>query len=80
MDWKKWIQRKGLGTPIWTDISGVSDTENKYHLTEIGYRVNSLSSACINLIATSLSEAPLKYIAGNQTVKISNLKAIGLKS
>ncbi|TCW35306.1 HK97 family phage portal protein [Laceyella sacchari] len=60
MDWKKWIQRKGLGTPIWTDISGVSDTENKYHLTEIGYRVNSLSSACINLIATSLSEAPLK--------------------
>lgn len=60
MDWKKWIQAKGLGTPIWTDINGITDTENKYHLTEIGYRANSIASACINLVATSLSEAPLK--------------------
>jgi HK97 family phage portal protein len=60
MDWKKWIERKGLGTPIWTDLNGVSDSESKYHLTEIGYRANSIASACINLVATSLSEAPLK--------------------
>lgn len=60
MNWMQKIQRKGLGIPIWTNITGTANPEDKYTLIDIGYRANSIASACINLVATSLSEAPLK--------------------
>lgn len=60
MNWLKKIQRKGLGIPVWTNVYGTTNTEDKYTLIDIGYRANSIASACINLVATSLSEAPLK--------------------
>jgi HK97 family phage portal protein len=58
----QWAKKDlGDGYITWTPIQGDSYSQkNKRWLIDQGYRFNSIASACIQMIATSLPEAPLK--------------------